>query len=244
MPSKILIADLETAGPNSLRSDLASIVNFGYKFLGVKNAKVLTIDEFPNWFSTSKGLNDKGLLKAALKIMENADICVMHYGSRFDAKVLRGRCAIHHLAPPAPCKVIDTWEIARRAFNFSSNRLGDLCDTLGVQHRKYHKEKPDEWPGWWIRALAGDRRAIHDMAKYCAQDVDALADLYEILRPYTTTHPRLIEDRSKCGLCGSSVQYRGFAFVGEHRYRRWQCTGCGHWGRDRKRIADIVDDSE
>lgn len=242
--TNILIADLETAGPNSLRSDLASVVNFGYKFLGEKQAKVLTVDQYPNWFTTSRGLNDKGLLRAALKIMEKADIVVMHYGSRFDAKFLRGRCAIHGLTPPAPAKVVDTWEVARRAFNFSSNRLGDLCDTLGVDHKKFHKERPEHWPGWWIRALAGDKKAIHEMAKYCAQDVDALADLYLALRPYTTTHPRLVEDRSLCKACGGSVQYRGTAFVGEHRYRRFQCTECGLWDRERKKLADVIDSSD
>jgi len=241
--SRILIADLETAGPNSFRSDLAAIVNFGFKFLGEKRARVLTIDQFPKWFSTEKGLNDKGLLKAALAIMEEAEIVVFHYGSRFDAKFLRGRCAIHGLTPPSPAKVVDTWELARRAFNFSSNRLGNLCDTLRVKHKKYQKDNPDEWPGWWIRTLAGDKKAIHAMARYCAQDVDALADLYLVLRPYATTHPRLVEDRSKCKLCGSRVQYRGTAVVGEHRYRRYQCTNgkCGHWDRERRALKDIID---
>jgi len=244
--SNILVADLETAGPNSLRSDLASIVNFGYKFLGDKSAKVLTIDEFPNWFSTGKGLNDKPLLKAALEIMEDADIIVMHYGSRFDARFLRGRCAIHGLTPPPPTKVVDTWEIAKRAFNFSSNRLGALCDTLGVDHKKYQKNNPDEWPGWWIRALAGDKKSIHAMAKYCAQDVDALSDLYEVLRPYAPNHPRLVEDRSKCSVCGSAVQYRGTTIVGQHTYRRFQCLNvkCGKWDRERKALKDITDNED
>lgn len=235
---KILIADLETAGANSFKSDLAAIVNFGYKWLGDKKATVLTVDQYPNWFKTSKGLNDKGLLRAALKIMEDADIVVMHYGSRFDAKFLRGRCAIHGLMPPPPTKVVDTWELARRAFNFSSNRLGNLCDTLRLSHKKYQKNNPDEWPGWWLRALAGDKRAIHEMALYCADDVNALADLYIVLRPYATTHPRLVEDRSKCGVCGGDVEYRGIAYVSNNSYRRYVCKACHKWGRETRAVRE------
>jgi len=237
---KILLFDLETCGPNSLRSDLASILMFGYMWIGDKRARILTADQFPNWFS-KHGVNDKPLLKAALKIMQDADLIVAHYGERFDRKFLQGRCAIHGLTPPPPTKLVDTWRIARTAFNFSSNRLGDLCDNLRLKHKKLIKEKPDHWPMWWVRAMAGDRSAIREMREYCLADVEALAELYMYIRKFSNTHPRLYEDREKCRLCGGTVQMRGTCFVGEHKYRRYECTRCGKWDRERKALKDVVD---
>lgn len=236
---RILIWDLETAGANSLNADLSAIVCFGYKWLGEKRAHVITIDQFANWFIPGKGLNDKPLLEAALKIMEQADILVAHFGDFFDRPFFQGRCAIHGLKPPPPTKQRDTWQIARRAFKFSNNRLQHLADIFGLSHRKRIKKVPEEWPGWWMRALAGDQKAIKEMAKYCRQDVQTLEALYLRLRNYDTAHPRLSSDRSTCRMCGSNrIQYRGFAYLQTSKYRRYQCLDCHAWGRESRSVKE------
>lgn len=232
---KILCWDLETAGVNSFKSDLSVIVCFGFKWVGDKKAHVLTIDQFPGWFSRGKGLNDAGLLKAALKLMEEADILVGHFSDIFDRRFLQGRCAIHGLTPPPYTKQRDTWRIARTAFNFSSNRLGNLANMLNLPQKKHQKSR-DEWPGWWIRALAGDSKAIAAMAKYCAQDVETVEQLYLRLLPFDLAHPRIVADRSKCGTCGGEVEYRGYAYVKESRYRRYVCLSCRKWGRENRAV--------
>lgn len=217
---------------NALRSDLGFVLCFGYKWLGEKTTHLLTVDQFPGWFSTKGSINDKPILEAALKIMEQADLLVAHYGDKFDRRFFQGRCAIHALKPPPPTKQRDTWRIARTAFNFSSNRLGNLAEVLGLSEQK-HKKTRDEWPGWWFRAMSGDKTAIHYMGFYCQQDVRALEQIYLRIRSYDNPHPRLVEDRSVCGLCGGPIQYRGFAFVGVYKYRRFQCIKCGKWDRSR-----------
>ena len=236
MKPKILIWDLETNGVNALHADLGYVLNFGYKWLGDKQVRVLTVDAYPNWFSTRRGINDKGLLKDALTIMEQADLLVAHYGDKFDRRFFQGRCAIHGLTPPPPTKQRDTWRIARTAFNFRSNRLGALADTLGLSEKKHQKTR-HEWPGWWIRAAAGDKTAIHKMAQYCAQDVRTLEQVYLHIRNYDNPHPRVVEDRSKCLVCGGSIEYRGVAKVGVNTYRRFQCRACGKWGRETRKVA-------
>jgi hypothetical protein len=238
---KILLFDIETGGVNALRSDLGFVLNFGYKWLGSKTVHCLTVDQFPGWFSTKGSINDKGILKAALKIMEEADLLVGHFASVFDRRFLQGRCAIHGLTPPPPTKMRDTCMVARSAFNFSSNRLQNLADVLKLPVKKYHKEVPDEWPGWWFRAMSGDTAAIHAMAKYCKQDVEALEALYIALRPFDQAHIRVHEDREKCRICGGNVQYRGTCFVGENKYRRTQCQSCGKWDRLRTALKDVIE---
>lgn len=235
---RILLLDLESGGINALKSDLGFILCFGYKWLGEKTTHVLTVDQYPGWFSKAGSINDKGILQAALAIMQDADLLVGHFASVFDRRFLQGRCAIHGLIPPPPTKLRDTCMIARSAFNFSSNRLENLVNVLRLPHKKYHKESPDEWPGWWFRAMSGDKTAIKAMAKYCKQDVEALESLYLALRPYDSPHPRMVADRTKCGVCGSAVQYRGIALVGQLKYRRFQCTQCGKWDRERRAIHE------
>ena len=225
---------METGGINALRSDLGFILNFGYKWLGEKRTHVLTVDQFPGWFSTKGSINDKAILEAGLAIMEKADLLVAHYGDKFDRRFFQGRCAIHGLRPPPPTKQRDTWRIARSAFNFSSNRLGNLANALGVSQQKHQKTR-DEWPGWWFRAMSGDATAIRKMGEYCKQDVRTLEQIYLRLRPYDTLHPRIFENRVVCGICDGPIQYRGHAFIGIYKYRRFQCTKCGRWDRERKK---------
>jgi hypothetical protein len=235
---KILIWDLETDGMNSFYADLGSIVNFGYKWLGEAETHVLKISDYKDWFKKTRPfpLNDKPLLKDALKIMEEADLLVAHYGDKFDRRFFNGRCTIHGLMPPPPTKQRDTWRIARTHFKFSSNRLGNVAQVLGVAEQKHQKGR-DEWPGWWLRVLAGDAKAVEEMAEYCAQDVKTTEQVYLRIRQFDTTHPRLILNRDSCALCGGQIIYRGHAYVGIYKYPRFQCTSCGKWGRSPKRSA-------
>ena len=235
---KVLIWDIETAGVNALNADLSAVVCFGYKWLGEREAHVLTIDNYRGWFKQGVGLNDRPLLVDALEIMADADLLVAHYGDRFDKPFFAGRCIIHGLTPPPPTKQRDTWYIAYKNFKFSSNRLANLADILGLGQKKYRKSVPDEWPGWWHRALAGDRVAIAEMAKYCAQDVQTLEQVYLRLRPYDQPHPRLYysDGNGVCGRCGGHAKYRGIAYVSERRYRRLRCSDCGRWSRESKPI--------
>lgn len=233
---KILIWDIETAGVNALRSDLGVIVNFGYKWLDAPDTRVITIDQFPGWFDPAKGgLNDYGLLCAASEIFNEADLLVAHYGDKFDRRFLQGRLAIHNLPAPAPTKQRDTCLLARKAFNFSSNRLENLAKVLGLKEQKQQKKGRDQWPGWWHQVLAGYVPAIRAMAEYCAQDVRTTEELYLRIRAYDYVHPRVYDDRSTCGVCGGGVQYRGVARKGIYRYRRFQCVQCGKWGTETRR---------
>ena len=234
--AKVLVWDLETGGVNAFKANLGFILNFGYKWLGESKTHVLRVSDYPDWFKKTRDLpiNDKPLLRDALKIMEEADILVAHYGERFDRRFFQGRCVIHNLKPPPPIKLRDTWRIARSAFAFQSNRLGVLAQVLRLGEKK-HQKTSREWPGWWFRAMAGDETAIQQMSKYCAQDVRTTEALYLRTRVYDNlNHPRLFMNRDNCGLCGASVNYHGTTMVGTHRYKRYQCTSCGRWDRERR----------
>lgn len=231
----VLLYDLETAGVNALNSDLGAVVCIGYKFLGDKRAKVLRIDQFPGWYSRKRGLNDKPLLRAFSKVVERADLLVAHYGDQFDRRFLNGRMAIAGLPPlPSSLKQRDTRYLAWKHMRFSSNRLGRLAEVFGLPVRKAEKE----WPDWWNRALAGDRTAIREMAKYCAQDVEVLEQIYLRLRPFDAAHPR-VHPGEVCRVCGSNrLHRRGVSVSLNQRFYRFQCQVCGAWSRSSKSLPD------
>lgn len=234
---RVLIFDIETGGINGFKADLARVYNFGCKWLGEPKVTVLTVDQYPGWFSKKTGVSDRGICKAIEPIFNEADLVVGHFAEKFDRRFINGRRIINGLPPLSTItKLRDTWRMARTAFAFSSNRLGNLAMMLGLPELKHQKTR-HEWPGWWIRAAAGDESAIHDMAKYCAQDVRTTEQLYLRLAPYDNPHPNLYPEREGCFSCGGSVQYRGYMLAGKYRYRRFQCTDCGKWGRDSKRVS-------
>lgn len=232
MEPKVLFYDIETGGVNAFKADLGFILCFGYKWLGDPRAYCLTLDQFDG-FQKYK-FDDSGLLKRALQIMEEADILVGHFADRFDRRFLQGRCLINGLPPPPPTKQRDTCLLARKAFCFSSNRLGHLSKILKLKHQKLE----NGWPDWWLEVLAGNKAVLKKMASYCKGDVRALEELYLKIRPYDYNHPRIIIDRTTCSLCGSQVEYRGYTHVGLYRYRRYVCHNCGKWSRETKRISD------
>jgi len=234
--SKVLIWDLETGGVNAFKADLGFIFNFGYKWLGSDTTHCLKVCDYEGWWSPETGVVDTALIKDAIKIMEQADMLVAHYGDKFDRRFFQGRCVINGIVPPPPTKQRDTWRIARGAFAFSSNRLGNLAKALGLKQQKYQK-KANEWPGWWIKGMAGHVPSIRAMSKYCKQDVRTLEDVYTKIRIYDNfSHPRLYDSRENCKLCNGSVTYRGYYRTIERRYKRYQCEDCGRWGHETKAV--------
>lgn len=227
--AKILCFDIETNGVVALKSDLGFVIVFGYKFLGDKKARSISISK-----KDLRTFNDKPLLEAASKLLEEADIVVGHFASVFDRRFINGRLMIHGLPPLPATRMRDTCMIARSVANYSSNRLKHLAKILGLKHQKLD----NGWPQQWHKIMAGDMKALKEMAHYCEGDVQALEELYLKLRPYDNAHPRIVEDRSKCGSCGGGVQYRGTANIRGNVFRRYQCSKCGKWGRDEKKVKN------
>jgi uncharacterized protein YprB with RNaseH-like and TPR domain len=226
---KVLIFDIESAGVNALQADLGFVIVFGYKWLGEKQAHSITIDP-----ASLKRFDDRKLLQEASKLLNEADLTVAHFGSVFDRRFIQGRLLINNLAPIPPTKMRDTCMIARSVAKFSSNRLKHLAKILDLRHQKLD----NNWPMAWFKVMQGDIKALRGMAHYCEGDVLALEELYKRLLPFDNAHPRMYFDG--CGHCGSKhIQYRGFSYVNQQKYRRYRCNDCSRWGRDQRSINAV-----
>ncbi len=201
-------------------------LSFAHKELGSKTIKCHTLPDYSPWKKDRE--DDKALVEAMWHVLDQSDIVIAHNGDRFDLRKANARFVAHGMKPPSPYKSIDTLKIARRFFQFDSNRLDDLGQYLGVGRKLPHTGKH-----LWFGCMAGDPKAWATMKKYNIQDVSLLERIYLKLRPWATTHPNinhLSRCADACPTCQSkNIQYRGFSFTRTGQRQRLQCRDCGKW---------------
>lgn len=182
--------------------------------------------------------NDIEILKPLWKLLNEADIVICHNGNKFDRRKINTRFLYNKITPPSPYKMIDTLQSARNIFAFTSNRLNDLGQFLGVGGKiETHGFK------LWRGCLNKDKKSWDLMVKYCRRDVQLLEYIYLKLRPYIFNHPNVtldnIKSNSSCPKCGSSKLVKeGFVYTYSSKYQRFSCKDCGGWGRENKNLID------
>lgn len=181
----------------------------------------------------SKPFDDSGLVKLTLGLLDEADFVIGHNVERFDLRKIRTFAVKNGLHPPSPFQIIDTLKIAKREFYFQSNKLGDLCDYLGVPSKV-------QTGGFatWLGSMADEPEAWERMLKYAKQDSEILREVYLALRAWIPNHP-VIERTAfhTCPVCGSpKLHKRGTKKTKVSTFQTWHCTECGSYSRER--LAD------
>lgn len=245
--ARVLILDIETApilgnvwriwkenvGLNQIARDWF-ILSWGAKWLG-KDGVI--------YHDQSRAANvedDKAILGKLWKVLDEADIVVAHNGRKFDVRKINARLILNGFTPPSPYKIVDTLEIAKQNFAFTSNRLEYIADKLNTQYKKL---KHGKYPGFelWKAVLSGDKAAWAEMRTYNEHDVLALEEVYLKLRAWDKRHPNVdvydtTHEGHACPVCGGThLQKRGFYFTNSGQYQRYVCLApdCGAWSRSR-----------
>ena len=214
------------------------ILTVAWKWLGEKKVYCIGQDDFPD-YKPGK-INDKSVLKAFRKILDEADVTVGHNSDQFDMKKLRARMIIQGLQPYSPVKQYDTKKAAKRIGGFTSNRLGRLAKDLDVAA----KGDPGGF-ATWKGCMAGDPKSWAKMKRYNKQDIPPLEDLYVKFAPWDTQAPALhiLADRpDSCPNCLSPhIQARGLSTPTKTgRRQRYVCMNCGKWLQGRQTIKSNV----
>lgn len=179
--SKILIYDIETSynivkswrvgyNLNINPSDILherSIICVSYKWL----------DE-DETYNIKWDINqcDKALVKEFIKILNTADLIVAHNGDRYDLKFIKTRAIKHGLEMLIDYPQFDTLKVAKKKFNFNSNKLDYISEYLGFEN----KIKTD-MSLWDDIILKSCDKAMDRMIKYCNMDVEILEKVYKKL---------------------------------------------------------------
>lgn len=175
------------------------------------------------------GTNDKALVKEIWHVLNEAEIVVWQNGDKFDGKKLNARFAFWNMPPPSPYRAVDTLKIARRHFAFTSNKLDDLGQYLGLGRKIKH-----EGFDLWKKCMANDKKAWNQMKLYNRQDVVLLEKVYLHLLPWIKNHPNLTvySQQSTCPKCGNNnLVRRGYQYNNTTKYARIYCKSCHGWAR-------------
>lgn len=175
-----------------------------------------------------KGMDDKRIVQDLHRLLEPVEILVHQNGDKFDVKKLNARFVIHGLGPLSPKKTVDTLKVARNKFGFTSNKLDDLGEILGLGRKLEH-----EGYGLWKKCMAGDRKAWKRMKDYNAQDVLLTEKVYKRFLPFISNHPNMdsYSVKTVCPKCSSKhIVHRGYTIISSGtKYARIQCMKCGGW---------------
>lgn len=174
----------------------------------------------------------------AHRMLEEADAVVTYNGIKFDIPTLNKDFALEGLAPPAPFKNIDLYQVVRQHFRFPSNKLEYVVEAFDIGRKVKHAGF-EIWEG----CMRGDKASWEVMREYNENDVIIMEELYNKLLPWIKNHPNHAlytdSDRPVCPNCGGvHLHSHGLARTNVMTYRRFQCQDCGTWARGRYAVQD------
>lgn len=185
--------------------------------------------------------DDSELLKIVWSLIDEADIILTQNGVSFDMKKLNARFVLNGMKPPSSYKNIDTLQIAKKVFGFTSNKLAYMTDKLCT---KYKKQSHREFSGFelWKECLAGNPKAWKAMEQYNKYDVLSLEELYNKLAAWDTSsinfsvYSNSTEFRCNCG--SAEFKLNGYVYTKKSKFQRYICESCGKEHRDSKNLFD------
>ncbi len=187
--------------------------------------------------------DDSRLLVGIRDFLDEADIVIAQNGKKFDVKKINARMVMKGILPYSPIRIIDTYEVAKKHFGFTSNKLAwtsqYLTDSPKSEHKKY--------PGFelWLECLRDNAEAWAEMKRYNIQDIISLQKYYFKVRPWIKAHPNLgiydDGDVPLCPKCGSTkLQRRGVSVSQNTQYHRYRCMSCGGWSRGKVMLNSLT----
>lgn len=237
--AKVLIYDIETApilasvwkifdenvGLDQIRRDW-HVISWSAKWLNDPDDKIMYSDQ-----RKKKNIEDDyDILEEIWELIDAADIVITHNGKNFDQPKLNARFIKHQMKPPATPRHIDTYQIARSKFRFTSNKLAYICEYLGVKHQKSAHKKFQGF-SLWKECLNGNMEAWKEMEHYNKQDVLALQEVYKRLAPWSNQiNFQLYQKDTKDFICqcgGDKFYNKGYSYTNTSVFKRFYCKTCG-----------------
>lgn len=168
--------------------------------------------------------DNRKMIKEFGQVLAEADVVVGHNVDEFDDKMVNTDIFLNHLPVPPPHRTIDTLKVLRGRFRLNSNKLGDVCEELGIG-----KKLPHQGFATWEGCMNGDPKAWDTMRRYNKHDVSPLLrGLYEFERPWIRNHPNMAVGLSmRCPTCKHpELSSDGWRYTQSLAYIRMICHAC------------------
>lgn len=170
------------------------------------------------------------MLKAAHKLLDEADAVVGWNSDRFDIRWLNGQFVKHSLTRPSPFAKVDLMKSVRHFQYLPSYKLDFVARFLGIGS-KVRTGGFDLWGD----VLNGCPKAQALMRRYNIGDTKLTEAVFDRLlaKGWVRGMPNhAIDGGHVCPHCGGEkLQARGFTLSKTKRYQRWQCRECGGWSQ-------------
>jgi len=179
--------------------------------------------------------DDCRIMKSLWEIMNEADIIIAHNGMKFDIPKINSRFLLNGLNPTKPYQQIDTLQVVKKQFGFSSNKLDALAGYFGIDHKLHTGFE------LWSKCMDGDQESLTYMNVYNEKDVAILEEVYLKLRPWIKNHPNvgmyIDSNEPVCANCGSTylTKMDGFHYTQTAKYELFRCK-CGAVSRGRVNV--------
>jgi hypothetical protein len=245
-PLKVLILDIETSPilvyvwdlwnqniPLEMIVEDWSVLSWSAKWLGSKEVIYRDVSKQKNI------KDDKKILEEIWQLLNEADVVIHQNGRRFDVPKLFARFVLNGLNPPSSFRQIDTLEIAKKHFKFTSNKLQYMTEQLCT---KYVKSGHKKFPGnkLWIECLKGNPEAWAEMSQYNPMDILSLEELYlNHLRKWDRSinfNVYTNDDYDICSCGSTNFKKHGFVYSNLGQYQRWICKDCGRESVERENL--------
>lgn len=176
-------------------------------------------------------VTEADLLMELWNKLDEADFVIAHNGRRFDLKKIRARMITQGFKPYSPVRVIDTLEIVKKEFAFTSNKLAYLTRLLCKSNIKSSHNK---FPGYvlWKEFLKGNVEAINEMRDYNNIDVESLEELYDIIAPWSSKLPVFEIYHNDPTPLDEWEEY-GYHYSNLGKYQRYRNVNTGQFRRGR-----------
>ncbi len=173
---------------------------------------------------------ERGLARAAHRLLDEADVVLGWNSQKFDVPWLQRVLVESRLSQPSPFKQLDLMRAVKKQVRLPSYKLDFVGQWLGVG-RKIRTGGYDLWDD----VLAGDTKARNKMRRYNIQDTRLTGDVYAELRKrgwVSSPVNASIDLGHVCPHCESErLQARGYEYTATRRYKKWQCIDCKRWSR-------------
>lgn len=247
MSPRILTLDIETAP--------ATALVFGQFKQYIANVQVIKPDRIigigAKWLDSDKVMwrseyhhGPEVMIQWIRDLLDEADIVVHFNGGTFDMPWIRRAIAEQELPPYSPVQEVDLLRVVKKQFRYMSNKLENIVQVFGAG-LKMQNSGFQLWRDIEVGDDETKRKAWLVMRRYCKQDVVIEEALYQRLLPWIPNHPHvgLFNDDPSidvCDACNSEdLRLEGYAFTKLGKYQRYQCRGCGKWGRFKRSVAMV-----
>ena len=245
-PPKILILDLETAPMKAYvwrrwKENISLEQTISEWFMLAWSAKWLYSPDIYGEVLTPEEVrneDDSRITMSLYALVNKADIIVAHNGKHADIPWMNSRFILNNLQPPKPFIIVDTLEVARKQFGFSSNKLDALAGYFNIPH-KLHTDFQ-----LWKNCMEGIQQSLDYMLEYNKMDVKILEEVYLKLAPWIKGGPNmnvlLNSEIPVCANCGSEaleLMHNQYYYTSVGKYTLHRCKDCGAVSRGRFSVA-------